>query len=163
CPYRSGLGGLGYQMALSLKISVFSLIFAAACAPPPAAANVAADAGADAANFAGEVAYTAETTPVYDATAVDAATDATAKPDTTATPDATATFTTVIVHYPQAKQLHLRGNTPPLSWDSDLEPVAVQADTATFQLPPAKGPIQVKVRQNSLWALGNNHLVQPKT
>jgi len=98
-----------------------------------------------------------------DAAPADAAADAVAAdltPVDAAPADAAAPPTVVWLHHPAAAELTLRGNAPPLSWDTDTLPTDVQGTAARFVL-DGNGPWQVKALHKGAWALGNNHVPTP--
>lgn len=71
----------------------------------------------------------------------------------------TLELATVVVRYPAARgRVLLRGSTPPLDWERDVEPVSVDGDVSVFRVPvTGGGTVEVKpIREDGRWAFGRN-------
>jgi len=76
--------------------------------------------------------------------------------------DAPVGATTIRVHYPAGSStLTLRGSLAPLSWTADTTLTAGGTDTWTLTIPSLSGPLELKPRLGTTWAVGPNYHVLP--
>ena len=135
--------------------------FLLACQSPGQTALAGHDAGDALSADSSPVADTVASTEADTVTEEDTVTDPDAPSETDA---ALAPKTRIRILHPNLTGIALRGDTAPLSWDSDRLPDAIEGKAAIFDLPVAAAATRVKAVRLGVqvqWAIGSNFIVQP--